>query len=606
MPAAPLPADEAQRLAALRSYDVLDTAGEQAFDDLVALAAELTGAPIALVSLIDADRAFFKARHGIEAPEAPRDLAFCSHAILDPKQPLAVPDLREDERFRDNPLVTDAPSIRSYLGVPLVGPEGHALGTFCILDNKPRPMDETTVRLVRRLAQAAQANLELRRAMRRLGTSSVTDALTGLPNRAAAMTELESLLAGGGPVAVIAMDLDHFKEANDAHGHAAGDALLRAAAQRIRSAVRSGDLVARLGGDEFMALLPGVSDWDTASGIAEAICTTVSRPVLHDGRPLRLGVSAGVALAPEDGTEAGRLARLADEALIRSKRRRRGSVGRTEPEDAARMARESALLLAFAEGLPEGLGCAMQPVIGLRDGEVRGMEILARWTHPELGKVPPGEIFAVAARLDRAEAVSRRVREIGFAAYASLRRQDLAPGRIGVNLAAGELARSDVVETLENQVEQAGLSLSCLTVEIMEDAVLDRIAHATVSRLAALRGKGARIVLDDFGTGTSGLAQLLRIPLDALKLDGSFIRRLGTDPRAEKVVTGMIRLAQAMGLDAIAEGVEDEAEARTLARMGCDAVQGHFFAPPLEPEALTAWLRGRLEERKKVVPLRNA
>ncbi|SDD69128.1 GGDEF domain-containing protein [Belnapia rosea] len=268
MPAAPLPEDEAGRLAALRSYAVLDTACETAFDEIAQLAARLTRRPIALVSLVDADRLWAKARHGVELTEAPRDLAFCAHAILEPGRPLVIPDTRADPRFADNPLVTDDPGLRSYTGVPLVNAEGYALGTLCVLDHAPRVTSEEELDILASLARSVSTALELRRAMRRMHALAVTDGLTGLPNRSAMMTALDATLTERRPFSLIFIDLDGFKRVNDTLGHAAGDAVLRAVAEVLQAATRPGDSPARLGGDEFCVLLGETSG---AERLAEQI-----------------------------------------------------------------------------------------------------------------------------------------------------------------------------------------------------------------------------------------------------------------------------------------------------------------------------------------------
>lgn len=596
MPFRSMMTDEALRLAALHSYDVLDTDSEQVFDDLVKLAAETTKSPIALVSLIDSKRQWFKARVGLSVTETPREIAFCDHAIRNPLQPLSVPDAMADARFRDNPLVTGAPDIRSYLGVPLVDREGHALGTLCVIDRVARVHDEWMRQIMHTLASAVTANLELRRALKLSSAAASTDALTGLPNRRAVVRKLGEAMARGEPVAVLALDLDHFKEANDAFGHAAGDELLRLAAQRITSEMREGDVVGRIGGDEFVAYLIGVSDPNLALAISNRIGAHLSAPVLHEGKRLQLGVTQGLAMTPADTDHPEVLMRLADEALTRAKRRQRGSLGRVEPLDRDRVAREASVVLALrdiTQGPLSGLTAHFQPLVDLQTGEVHGIEALGRWSHAQLGNVPPAEMFAAAERTGHAPEVSRQVREVALAAFAELRRQGLAPFRIALNLSAAELLRPEIAQTLETQVAEAGLDMASIIIEITEDAVLDRIAASTLQRIASLRGRGAHIALDDFGTGTSGLAQLLRIPLDTIKMDGSFIRKLGTDVKAAKVIEGVVQLGHSMGLTVVAEGIEHHAEARLLHGMGCDVGQGWLYAKPMSADDLRDWLMNR-------------
>ncbi len=609
MPPAPLPPTEWARLAALHSYNVLDTASEAAFDELVALAAELTKSPIALVSLVDAERQWFKARCGLPVQETPRDLAFCAHAILTPDQVLMVADATEDSRFADNPLVTGSPDIRAYIGIPLVDRDGHALGTLCAIDNVPRHHDELAVRTMQTLARAVVANLELRRAFHTSARQASTDQMTGLANRKTIIEVITAAVTAQEPLAVIAIDLDHFKETNDAAGHAAGDALLRAAGKRMQEIVRSNDVVGRIGGDEFVILLRGELDKTRAGLVAERIRVALHLPVSHGNGMLRLGATLGVALVPGDA-ETGEFAlRVADEALVRTKRSGRGRVGWACREDGTRAAREAVVIRSLhqlAHGALPGLTAHFQPIVDLRSGVIVAVEALARWECGELGQVPPDEFFSVAARIGLAAQLSEVARDQALAGYVRLRREGLKVGRLALNFSAAELLQEGVVLQLERQCADLGLDLDAVTIEITEDALLARVASTTISRLVALRGSGAKIALDDFGIGTSGLAQLLRMPLDELKLDRTFTRNLGMDGRAERIVEGTIRLADSMGMSVVAEGIEDETQARKLRDLGCNLGQGWLYARAMSEDDLRDWLSARQRDAGRVIPLKRA
>ncbi len=318
MPPAPLALNDDQRVAALRSYALLDTQAEAAFDRLVTLAAHLTGCPIALVSLVDADRQWFKARVGLGAAATPRDHSFCAHAITDPARPLIVPDASRDARFADNPLVTGEPGIRFYAGVPLVNPEGHALGTLCVIDRMPREMEPAQLDALVTLAGAVATTIELRRAMREAGRMARTDALTGLANRPALLDALEAAMRGlsavGEPFALLHLDLDGLRRVNDLQGQLAGDAALRQVAAVLTAELPSSSIAARPGGDEFAALLPGGKD---AHALAERLRLAIKARMDAERWPVSASIGAVTFhAAPEDLTEA---LSAADEVLARAK-----------------------------------------------------------------------------------------------------------------------------------------------------------------------------------------------------------------------------------------------------------------------------------------------
>ena len=610
MPPAPLPPDEAARLLALRSYEVLDTEAEEAFDRIVTLAADLTGNPIALVSLVDEARQWFKAGIGLPVRETPRDHAFCAHAILSPGRPMVVADAAIDPRLSDNPLVTGEPGLRSYVGVPLVDSDGFALGTLCVLDTVAKAPADGAVVVLRTLAQAVVANLELQRALRRSEAMALTDEVTGLPNRRGIAATLGRAKQDRRPVTVIVIDLDHFKEANDSAGHAAGDAVLREVAQRLRQGVRGGDVVGRIGGDEFAVLLMGLEDRAAAEEAVRRLSAVLHKPVVHGGITLRLGATIGAAMEPADADGAEAALRMADEAMIQAKRQGRGSIGWACRADAERVQRAAAIIRAFDADLGgatvlSGAAVHLQPILRL-DG-ARGavaVEALARWSHPELGPVSPSQLFPAIGPA-RAARLGEVVRDQALAALAVLRGSGMTSARLALNLSAAEVARADIVEHIAAQVERGGLGLDAIEVEITEEVLLDRVSNRTLDQLAALRGRGAKLALDDFGTGHSGLAPLLRLPLDAVKLDRRFVQKLGTDRRAEEIIRATVSLGHGLGMVVVAEGVETAQQAAMATALGCDRAQGYFFAAPMDRQALSAWLMDRQPDAPGApVPLR--
>ena len=341
------PDNEAARLAALRSYEVLDTQPEASFDDLVRIAAAICAVPSASVSLIDADRQWFKARQGIEDSETARDVSFCGHAILDPQNLMIVADAADDVRFQDNPFVTQEDGIRFYAGAPLLSREGHAVGTLCVFDNKPKQLLPFQKEALHALSRQVSQLLELRRVSRELNLQlrerdwyeqqlhryqselesrnadlaeqTRTDPLTGLPNRrafaAALQVAMEKSLAGGQRLSVAVLDIDHFKTINDLHGHAEGDQVLVAMADMLKAQFAGRGMAARYGGEEFVMLLPD-STLDEARLQCEFVRQAVS--LLPIGLPISVSIGVAEFRRHDDTTEG--VFRRADEALYAAKR----------------------------------------------------------------------------------------------------------------------------------------------------------------------------------------------------------------------------------------------------------------------------------------------
>ena len=308
-------AEEIARLAALRGYCVLDTGREARFDDLTKLAANICEAPISLVSLVDTDRLFFKSAHGMEVREVPSPDFFCGHAIHQ-RDVFEVHDTAQDPRFADQPLVVDSPRVRSYAGAPLVTPQGYALGTLCVLDFVPRKFDSKQIETLRILARQVICQLEL-------NLQAMRDPLTGLYNRRQLEEGLhrEILRARrtGTPVGVMAIDVDHFKQVNDTHGHEAGDCALRGVSEELTSCVREEDIAFRTGGEEFVIVLPGVGKAALRSR-AEAVRRMVEHAQISTGKgTLKLTISIGLANFPSYGNTGPAILRAADAALYKAK-----------------------------------------------------------------------------------------------------------------------------------------------------------------------------------------------------------------------------------------------------------------------------------------------
>lgn len=319
----PIPENEALRLRALRSYDILDTEPEVDFDTLTRVAIQALATPAGVIGLMDAERLWFKSQIGIGVPQLDRKIAFCAHAIMKPDEPLVIEDLTNDPRFQNNPLVTQAPNLRFYAGAPLIDRDGFALGTIAVVDTQPRPFNQEQRALLTDLSTLVITALESRHRANLLGLLAMTDYLTGLANRAeferTVNSEISHAKRTGEPFSVLFMDLDNFKAINDTYGHAAGDEVLIEVAERMIEQVRTEDLLARFGGDEFGAFVRQESD-DSIEALAHRIIEAVRKPItLSTGKTVNVGISIGITTYSDSIDSLTTLLAQADQALYMAK-----------------------------------------------------------------------------------------------------------------------------------------------------------------------------------------------------------------------------------------------------------------------------------------------
>ena len=933
---APLPPNEAQRLNTLRGYGVLDTPSEPDFDDLTLLAAQICQVPIAVITLVDENRQWFKSIIGLNATETPREFAFCAHAILYSDEVLEVSDAQLDSRFADNPLVTGDPYIRFYAGAPLVAPDGLALGTLCVIDRVPRVLSAEQQTALRALSRTVIAQLELRRTLAtcrrteeqlqslnasldqkveartaqlktaydrlerltklyaalsqcnqaivrcaseaelfpqicrdavqfggmkmawiglvdeasqrvnpvaafgdgveylegiqisvtagdssgrgptgttirenqpfwcqdfqhdpvtvpwhesgaragwgasaslplhrngvvigafnlyageanafdeaernllvemamdisyaldkfdlqarhkqiedaliaserdlqdaqrvgRIGSyiseltsdawrSSATldailgidedfprttagwmeivhpahrdemrsfmrdliveqqhlerefriirandgaerwvmgrgkmeygsdgnplrmvgiiqditarkqaeerllqlahfDALTGLPNRALFTDRINYALSmaqrGRAQLAVMFLDLDHFKNVNDNLGHRIGDALLIEVAKRLKSAMREEDTASRLGGDEFILVLPG-TDVNGAVHVAEKLLETVAQHCQIEQHELVITPSIGIAMYPDDGEDFDTLSKCADVAMYRAKRDGRNNYRFFTQEMQVHSARTLQLENALRHALKrDQLYLHYQPQMSLQDGRIIGAEALLRWQHPEFGMVSPAEFIPIAESSGQILQIGEWVLRTAAHQMKSWMDSGLAPMIIGVNLSAVQFRHPNLPELVTQILDAMKLPPQYLELELTEGVAMDDPLGA-IAVMDSLHERGIRMSIDDFGTGYSSLSYLKRFRVYKLKIDQSFVRDITDDPEDKAIVSAIISLANSLGLQTIAEGVETEGQLAFLREQGCNEVQGYYFSKPLPAEQFEAFVR---------------
>lgn len=420
------------------------------------------------------------------------------------------------------------------------------------------------------------------------------DGLTGLPNRGAWMKHAQAALMlahrHGDTLGVLFLDLDHFKTVNDSLGHPVGDRLLAAVARRLSGCLREEDVLARLGGDEFVALLPRLHRPDDAAMVARKLLAAMADTVHIEGHDLSPSVSIGIALYPNDGNDVDTLLKHADTAMYGAKAAGRNNYQFFVPEMNTRAFERLMLENALRRGIERNeLILHYQPQIDAASGRISGCEALVRWEHPDLGLVPPAQFIPVAE--DSGLIVPLGEWVLREACRQQVRWRDSAVGNIqlAVNISALQFRRNDFVDTVARALEDTGADARYIELEITESALMQPDDHL-IGRLDALCALGLTLALDDFGTGYSSLSYLKRLPISRLKIDRSFVKDLPSDAEDAAVTSATLSLAQALGLDVVAEGVETPAQRDYLVTRGCNALQGFLYSRPLAAEALEVWV----------------
>jgi diguanylate cyclase (GGDEF)-like protein/PAS domain S-box-containing protein len=422
------------------------------------------------------------------------------------------------------------------------------------------------------------------------------DALTGLPNRQGFMIQLEHLMYAARQaqteLALLFIDLDHFKRLNDSIGHTAGDAQLRIVAQRISDCVRTTDRVARFGGDEFMVLLPGIRDVRDVARVAAKLQGAIATPMEIEQRPISVTPSIGIALFPRDGDTPELLIKHADTAMHMAKARGRAGHAFFDHQVAASAYAQLVLEGQLGQAIAQGEFALMfQPQVRSSDDTLLGVEALIRWQHPERGLLAPDEFIPLAEQHRLMVPIGAWV--LHEAARCAQHWHALGqPVSVAVNLSTMQFQAPGFVESVRDLLARTGLGNEWLELELTERMLMDDVPQVC-QRLQQLRALGVRISVDDFGTGYSSMSHLKDLPIDKLKIDRSFVKDLPTDRHSGAITAALIQLAHGLGLSVVAEGVETEAQRRFLARHGCDQLQGMGISPPLSAAQFERWLEQR-------------
>jgi diguanylate cyclase (GGDEF)-like protein len=502
--------------------------------------------------------------------------------------------------------------VKSLMTV-LIGRGEHPFGTLSALTLSPRAFSAEDADFLQAVANVLWDAIERYEADAANEHAALHDALTDLPNRRLLIGRLQQALARArgtrAAVAVLLLDLDNFKVINDSLGHGGGDELLRALTPRLRAAARECDTIARLGGDEFVLVCDGVLSEEHAMELAQRVVRAFETPFVIGGRHHVIKSSIGVVIDDGHSTPEG-LLRDADTAMYRAKENGRGRCEVFSPvmrvRAIARLRTESELQGAAERG---ELRVHYQPLFEITDRRLVGMEALVRWERPDHGLMPPDEFIPVAEETGLIVGLGEWVLTAAAAQLAQWQAELGGAEQLGIaiNVSGRQLLTPGFDETVGSALARTGLPGDRLSLEVTESMLMEQ-TDTPLSVLAKLRRMGVRVVLDDFGTGYSSLSRLKDFPLDALKIDRSFIDRLGDDPDREPIVVAIIAMARALGLEVIAEGVETERALVRLTALQCEIAQGFLLSRPIPPEQMAELLRRELAGRPRgnVVPLRRA
>ncbi len=462
------------------------------------------------------------------------------------------------------------------------------LGTVAFYYDEPRSPTTRDLRVLEMTSALASLAINTARTHEKIGRQGLYDSVTGLPNRKVFTEKLRESLDPVTPhddkLAVLLLDLDHFKEVNDTFGYAVGDFLLRSVAERLVAYRRPSDMLARFGDDEFVFLVGEIARNDDIKEISSQILEAVAQPYDFSGQQLAVSASLGASLYPWDGEDAQTLLRNAENALYAAKRQGRNRFRLYAPTMGGYAFEKLQLKMALGYAAEnQELEILYQPKVRSADSAIVGAEALIYWNHPGEGRLSPGRFIPLAEESGLILPIGDWVLKTACSQAVSWRQAGLDDFSVAVNISAIQFRERGFVDKIGAILERTGLAPAALELEITETVAMTEVEQ-TMRRMKDLEQLGVRIAIDDFGTGYSSLAYLKRFPIHTLKIDKSFILKLPADKENMAIVKAVIALANNLGLDIVAEGVETEQQANVLTQHGCELLQGFHFSRPVSAD----------------------
>ncbi|HZE61431.1 MAG TPA: EAL domain-containing protein [Burkholderiales bacterium] len=560
-------------LSAINALIVRADERQALLEEACRIAVEKGGFRLAAIGLADASRRLsLAARAGEGSPE------------------------RELERLRPGTqaVVWNDVEAGSFVALPLIVNDAPA-GVLLLYARVRDFFDDEEMRLLHELAGDISFALHHLEQKARMDYLAYHDSLTDLPNRSLFTDRMTQALNAARRekrfAAAVFVDVERFRMVNETFGRKAGDDLLRTIAARLRSAAREEDTVARVGADHFaIAVAPFDRPGDTTHWLIGRLDQAFAQPIAVDGVELRVTLKAGVAVFPADGESTESLCANAETALNKAKQANQRYLFYA-PEMNARVAESLAMENRLRRALEEGrLGLHYQPKIDVKTGAVAGLEALIRWTDPELGAVPPSRFVGLLEETGMILAAGRWALRQAAADIRHWQSLGMVVPRIAVNVSAIQLRQHDFVDSVLEALREMGEGQPLLDLEITESVLVDDI-EASTRKLQTLRRAGVEVSVDDFGTGYCSLSYLARLPVDILKIDRSFVVRMGDAGYPRNIVAMIVSLAHTLGLKVIAEGVEDSDQVHLLKELGCDQIQGYYVSVPVPAQQIESMLR---------------
>ncbi|HYC41908.1 MAG TPA: EAL domain-containing protein [Noviherbaspirillum sp.] len=519
----------------------------------------------------------------------------CSGAAMYRREPVIVTDILCNPLCMARHEAASASGLRACWSHPILSGSGKVLGAFTVYYRQPRLPETQELKLIELAVRIAGIAIERKQDEAYIRHMAHHDALTGLPNRLLLEDRLKQAIARAARyhtlVGVLFIDLDHFKHVNDSLGHHIGDRLLKAVGMRMQECLREGDSIARLGGDEFVICLAEVTRNRDAAAVALKIQAALAENFTVDDHALRIGSSIGISLYPLDGHDVEALMRAADAAMYDAKAKGRANYQFFTPAlNIAAQQRLTASNQLRQAVLRQEFVLHYQPQVSLRSGAIVGVEALIRWKREPGELVPPGQFIPILEEIGLMTEVGKWVLREACMQAAAWQKMGLPPIRLAVNLSARQFSGDDIVRTVTESLEVSGLGAEWLELEITESLILEG-SDQVIESMNELKRMGVSLSLDDFGTGYSSLSYLRRFPVDRLKIDRSFVQDMTSDSGGADIVRSILALSQKLGLGAIAEGVETEAQLGYLRQQGGAEIQGYLFSPPIPADEMTELLK---------------